>query len=352
MKETRVPVEYIRRLIEYAQTLGCDLTPFLPDCGLSQEILTTQVDIPARRYGEFYRMAILATQNEWFGIFSGGRVPLGAFRLMGLSILHCNSLEQAIIRAGEFSEICRGMHSRHLIERQNDMAVLSLAPIRAVNNEQFEQMLKAAPQEFILTSMLTWHRFSEWLIGEQIPILELRLMSSSHDIDLPFAYSELSNIQYACKRNELIYDVKFLDRPIVQNQDSLMAFLRTAPYHLVTQDAKLTSTADKVKSILKRDVGHTMPTAEVVASQLNVSVTTLRRQLAKNSTSFQTLKDETRMEAAFHFLSCLELSNNDIAQSLGFDEPSAFFRSFKKWTGQTPGEYRAQVKKSFPSGEV
>ena len=25
---------------------------------------------------------------------------------------------------------------------------------------------------------------------------------------------------------------------------------------------------------------------------------------------------------------------------MGFDEPSAFFRSFKRWTGMTPGEYR------------
>ena len=61
MKETRVPVEYIRRLIEYAHTLGCDLTEFLPECGLSQESLSTQQDIPARKYGEFYRMAMFIT---------------------------------------------------------------------------------------------------------------------------------------------------------------------------------------------------------------------------------------------------------------------------------------------------
>jgi AraC-like DNA-binding protein len=35
-----------------------------------------------------------------------------------------------------------------------------------------------------------------------------------------------------------------------------------------------------------------------------------------------------------------QLSINDIASLMGFDEPSAFFRSFKKWTGMTPGEYR------------
>ena len=35
------------------------------------------------------------------------------------------------------------------------------------------------------------------------------------------------------------------------------------------------------------------------------------------------------------------LQNKDIAEQLGFSEPSAFHRAFKKWTGLTPGAYRA-----------
>jgi AraC-like DNA-binding protein len=74
-----------------------------------------------------------------------------------------------------------------------------------------------------------------------------------------------------------------------------------------------------------------------------MSVTTLRRRLQQESTSFQKIKDECRREAATSYLSYPDLSNNDIALLMGFDETSAFFRSFKKWTGMTPGDYRRSV---------
>lgn len=359
MSDTRIPMAYVSRLLEHAQAAGCDVGALQPSFGVVFDDLKKQKDISGKKYGELYRLIMLATQDEWFGIFSGGRVPLGAFRLMGLTLLHCSNLGQAIIRAGEFAEVCRGMRARYIIEKGgtddhvndthnsvpvDDYIALVLSPIRNESTLSFLSLLQSTPPDFVLTSMLTWHRFSEWLIDHEIPISELHLTCSPNDIKVPFAYGDIHHIKYNQKGNKIFYNGSFLARPVVQNQESLMAFLRTAPYHLVVKDYKHISTAEKVKAILKRDVGTNMPTAEQVAFQLNISVTTLRRQLVRDGTSYQALKDQTRLESAFHYLSCLELSNNDIAESLGFDEPSAFFRSFKKWTGQTPGEYRAHIK--------
>ncbi|NLG56435.1 MAG: helix-turn-helix domain-containing protein, partial [Rhodococcus sp.] len=33
-------------------------------------------------------------------------------------------------------------------------------------------------------------------------------------------------------------------------------------------------------------------------------------------------------------------SVDDLSAKLGFSEPSAFRRAFKRWTGKTPGSYR------------
>ncbi|MFT5082979.1 MAG: AraC-like DNA-binding protein [Lentisphaeria bacterium] len=345
MSALTVPVKYAIHLLDQAQKAGCKIEDILRDLNLSIQYLESRGEITALKYGEIYQRVMRGTQDEWFGIFADGKVPLGAFRLMCLTLIHCSDLSQAIIRAGEFAEICRGLHVRYVLRTDETLTTLTLSPSRTMSQEEFQVKLNQAEPETLMASLITWHRLSEWLVGLEIPITKMSVTFPDFEGMIPLLdYTRIPDISYGSQTNSISYPIKYLSYPIVQNQDSLMSFLRTAPYHLITEDPIHIHTVDKVRNILKRDVSGAMPSADAVASQLNVSVTTLRRQLQKDNTSYQRLKDECRMEAAFHYLSCLELSNNDIAENLGFDEPSAFFRSFKKWTGQTPGEYRANLQ--------
>ena len=74
-----------------------------------------------------------------------------------------------------------------------------------------------------------------------------------------------------------------------------------------------------------------------------MSAPTLRRRLKREGTTFQQLKDTCRCEAAKDYLGRSDLSINAVARQMGFTDPSAFHRSFKKWTGKTPGDYRAEL---------
>jgi AraC-like DNA-binding protein len=98
---------------------------------------------------------------------------------------------------------------------------------------------------------------------------------------------------------------------------------------------------------MRRVVGHDLsrefPSVVDMADALHMSVRTLRRRLKEVGTTYQEFKDQTRCEAASRLLSRPELKVNAVAALLGFDEPSAFHRSFKKWTGATPGEYRQSL---------
>ncbi|MNO03899.1 HTH-type transcriptional regulator VirS [compost metagenome] len=73
-----------------------------------------------------------------------------------------------------------------------------------------------------------------------------------------------------------------------------------------------------------------------------MNLRTLQRHLQQAGTSYQRILDELRQELAGRYLADSDLPIQEIALRLGFSEPRSFHRSFKAWTGRTPGEYRQQ----------
>ena len=63
----------------------------------------------------------------------------------------------------------------------------------------------------------------------------------------------------------------------------------------------------------------------------------------RDAGALQQLKDSYRKELAVHYISRPELTIEAIAALMGFQDNSAFYRSFKKWTGLTPGQFRDQL---------
>ena len=66
-------------------------------------------------------------------------------------------------------------------------------------------------------------------------------------------------------------------------------------------------------------------------SRQSPSAQTLRRRLREEGSSYQEIKDNIRRDAAIGYLSRPQLSIMEIAQMMGFSEPSTFHRAFKKW---------------------
>jgi AraC-like DNA-binding protein len=64
------------------------------------------------------------------------------------------------------------------------------------------------------------------------------------------------------------------------------------------------------------------------------------RNLARAGTSFETLRDDARKQAAEVYLADPTLSIAEVAYLLGYSEPTAFHRAFKRWHGTTPQAFR------------
>ena len=80
-----------------------------------------------------------------------------------------------------------------------------------------------------------------------------------------------------------------------------------------------------------------------VASAMGVSPRTLQRRLAAEAETYNGVLDALRCDAAAGYLSGGTLSVGEIAFLLGYSEPAAFHRAFKRWHGVTPAVYRLTI---------
>jgi len=88
------------------------------------------------------------------------------------------------------------------------------------------------------------------------------------------------------------------------------------------------------------------PDLEEVAARLQLPTWTLRRRLADEGTRFRSVLNDTRRDLAMTYIRDTELAFGEIAYLLGFASAEAFQRAFKRWNGQTPGEFRRSHRHS------
>ncbi|MFJ3521259.1 AraC family transcriptional regulator [Pseudomonas sp. NPDC090203] len=82
------------------------------------------------------------------------------------------------------------------------------------------------------------------------------------------------------------------------------------------------------------------PGLDEVAARLKLPAWTLRRKLVEEGTQFRAILNDTRRDLAMTYIRDTELAFGEIAYLLGFASAEAFQRAFKRWNGQTPGEFR------------
>lgn len=83
-----------------------------------------------------------------------------------------------------------------------------------------------------------------------------------------------------------------------------------------------------------------VPRLKQIAALEGVSERTMLRMLADNDLSFHIISEDVRRVLATEMISLPSVPLSEISESLGFTDLSSFSRSFRKWFGATPGQYR------------
>jgi AraC-like DNA-binding protein len=112
---------------------------------------------------------------------------------------------------------------------------------------------------------------------------------------------------------------------------------------LLKELASTTTARGRVESLLM-PVLHTGDIAmETIAAKLGVSRQTLYRNLKAEGVTFEQVLDELRHRMALDYLRARKVSVNETAYLVGFSDPAAFSRAFKRWTGRSPREMRGRA---------
>jgi AraC-like DNA-binding protein len=134
-----------------------------------------------------------------------------------------------------------------------------------------------------------------------------------------------------------------LDRPMRGADLALAALLERQLDKLLVSLPEDSSVSARARLLVKDDLPSGSVSVDRVAGQLAMSVRTLSRRLERERTSFRHLVDSVRQELAVAHLRDPLMELAEIAFLLGYSESSAFHRSFKRWTGRTPLDFRRQA---------
>ncbi len=333
------PVEFTRALLVPARAHECDVQAILkaarfPFDPLRQDAQT--VFISREQYSRLCRELQKALGDESGGIMPDVRTPVGTTRLIALSMINSTNLAAALHRSIEFNATCRvrqgaEVHNELIVDRETREATLTYHCSDDSSDVQHS----------VLCNLAMWVRFCGWLIGQHIDVTSASCAGPEPEFTAGVRHFFPCPVSYDQPVNSVTFSAQHLEAELVRDERQLEEVLKLAPYYIIIEPQAATlSITHRIREILGDDFRDELPSFEELTGLLNMSARTLRRRLEKEGTSYQRIKDNARRDVAITLLSRDGLTVSEVAELVGFSDPSAFHRSFKKWTGQSPGSYR------------
>ena len=139
---------------------------------------------------------------------------------------------------------------------------------------------------------------------------------------------------------QIVWPKALMDEPVIQANPELYEVFEKYVKEIMEQIDRDEPVSRIVNKHLLDLIQKNDATLEAVASRMAIGPRTLQRKLRDEGLSFNTLLGNVRKEIAVYHLKRDMLTITQISYLLGFSEPSVFHRSFKKWTGVTPADFR------------
>jgi AraC-like DNA-binding protein len=140
--------------------------------------------------------------------------------------------------------------------------------------------------------------------------------------------------------------------PLRRRDPALSALLQRLADESIACLPPMEEASLEVRRALASRIGSGDTRIQTIARSLATSPRSLQRRLAHAGVSYQQLLDLARKDAAERYLKDLSLSIGTVAYLLGYSEPAAFTRAFRRWQHETPQAFRERRRRSDGSGHI
>ncbi len=322
-------------LIDVAATKGARRGELIASTGLSEEELGREEQrVDGTIYNQVVEMAVEQTGDPLFGLHAGEHLSLSAAGLIGQITQTSSSVKEALDYCCEFASLgCRALPMK--LDLQGEFYRLAFIPDR--------RWLAASPESVRQTIDGTL----AFTIREYHALTRQKSYPAKITLNFPrpersAEYERVLNapLQFGADETAITFRQDQVDQPVVTSDYHLLRLLVAhAEAKLATIEGEEGFRAVVERTILSlAEPG--MADIESVARNLNTTKRTLQRRLAEEGETFSNLLDKLRKESALGYLRNREITLNETASLLGYADTSTFLRSFKRWTGMTPGAYR------------
>ena len=258
------------------------------------------------------------------GLKVAAQIPLGTFRLLDYLIVTCETVGEGMHQLARYLRLSEAPFSIEIRDEEDPIRIVYVG-IKDSFLAEFE------------VALVIFH-----LRREAESIFNAEYVSFTHDAgDVAEIEQSLGcPVQAKAAWLGLVLSPETWQLRLRRRDPVLHSVLR----HNADQLSSKLANEDPVVHDLRRMLTNRLRQGDsdiaTVARSMASSVRSLQRRLAAAGTSYQEVLDGTRREAADRYLSDIALSTSEVAYLLGYSEPAAFHRAFKRWHGSTPHDYR------------
>ncbi len=333
-----VSAEYAIGLLEYLENLGISREQALADTGIGSAQLEGDLRLTTQQDAALLENAIRLTGDAGLGFELGLRSALTWHGILGLGLMSCQTLRDALRLWTGYLDVrttgfCIYLHEHDGLAELN---IQDLAPGALLRSASLERLATMTAR---LASQLTQSELPDvemWFKDEQptyaaayvsrLPkvrfstgLCQVRMPSAYLDLPLPTAHSlVLTQVKQQCER----------ERIALGQNNCLIA---------------------RIKGLLPLEDG-TYLGMEEVAQALCMSSRTLKRKLRHLGFNFRQLVDEARKQEVLRDVLNTTMTIDEIANRRGYSDAANLTRAFRRWTGESPSQYRSKLPYKLERG--